>query len=253
MKRIGIHELFQAVSRTDADRDLEAPLRRALARLEPDLGLPSGGAPPVPRREVEAGEPPLSELFLALCESVAGCYLEQKRPQSAAGVVWEAFAARPRLAEYRALKDWALRAGDWPGWQTKARNLLDATRDADLVGILLWEGQVDEAWTRARERGATEAQWLELARRREQDHPEEALDVYRARVEHLLSSSDPSGYRESVRWLRRLESLYGELGREPEFAGLLAQIRLLHRRRPRLIRALEDAFGPGTPAPDEAP
>ncbi|MBV8881781.1 MAG: hypothetical protein JO332_17620 [Planctomycetaceae bacterium] len=246
MIQIGVRSLLDALEGAGGKRDLDAGLRRHLSRLQESARSPM----PMPGREMpeivapEEGPQPLSDLFLALCESVAANYLEQRRPESAPEVVWEAFAARPRLNEYRALRDWSLKAGTWLTWRKKAWDWL-AGREGQAVSILLWEGHLEEAWTQARQRGATDEEWLELARRREQDHPEEAFEIYRNRVERLLPRSDPGAYRESVRWLRRLESLQGPLGKAREFAELMEAVRARSRRRPRWVKILDESLGPG--------
>jgi len=200
--------------------------------------------PSEPRKEER--QEPLSDLFLALCESVAQTYLERQRPDSAIKVVWEAFVTRPRLAEYRALREWSLKAGSWPLWRKKAWAHIRGPEGqaGEAVGILLWEGHLEEAWEEARLRGASDAEWLELARRREQDYPEEAVEIYRSRIEQILPKADASGYREAVKWLRRMESLQVQLGQEPEFAEFLRSLRERHRRRPRWLQLLDEGFGP---------
>lgn len=240
MIRIGVHSLQRALEGAGFDRDPEASLKRHLARLEAARVPPAGTASaPGAVREPE----PLSDLFLALCESVASTYLDQKRPQAAPEIVWEAFAARPRLPEYRALRTWAQKAGTWPAWREKAWACLDERGD-DAVAILIWEGHLEEAWARAQRHGAREDEWMELARRREQDHPAEAYDLYRGRVEQLLARTDLGAYRETVRWLRRMESLKGVLGREADFAAFVDSVRGRSSRRPRLVRLLGESLGP---------
>jgi hypothetical protein len=258
MERLGIHSLQQALE-GKADRDLEEGLNRHLRRLEaagdvlqdPLSGMPQATAPE-PRKPEPPG--PLSDLFLALTESVAETYLQNQRPDSAMKIVWEAFVTRPGIAEYRALRDWALKAGSWPVWRQSAWTHLRSAEDppGDAVGILLWEGHLEEAWNEARVRGATDAQWLELARRREQDFPEESIQIYRSRIEQVLPKADATGYREAVKWLRRVESLLAQDGREREFAEFLRPLRDRHRRRPRLLQLLDEAFGPD-PGPPSSP
>jgi uncharacterized Zn finger protein len=246
MERLGIQNLQQALEgRTE--RDLDESLNRHLRRLEAACEMSSDvSSPPPSETRKEKRQEPLSDLFLALCESVAQTYLERHRPDSAMKVVWEAFVSRPRLAEYRALREWSLKAGSWPAWRKRAWGHIHGPegRAGEAVGILLWEGHLEEAWTEARLRGASDAEWLELARRREQDYPEEAVEIYRTRIEQLLPKADAAGYREAVKWLRRMESLQAQLGQEQEFADFLRSLRERHRRRPRWLQFLDEGFGP---------
>src|SRR6187549_2679338 len=103
MERLGIQSLQQALEgRTE--RDLEESLKRHLRRLEAAeqnnqdqlFAPPQAEVPPPAETRKEERQEPLSDLFLALCESVAQTYVERQRPDSAMKVVWEAFATRPR-------------------------------------------------------------------------------------------------------------------------------------------------------------
>ncbi len=245
MMRIGVRNLEEALRGMGGGRDLERGLALHLGRLDATIAR-AGGPSSAPARGAASEGEPLSDLFLALCESVAQKYLEREDAAQAPHVIWEAFAARPRLAEYRALREWALKADVWTEWREKAWDLL-AEKRGDAVAILLWEGHLEEAWQEATARGASDEEWLELARRREQDHPAAAAEIYRDQIGRLLTRSDAAAYRDAVKWLRRMESVLAHLGRSADFADFLGTLRADPRRRPRWNRTLDEAFGPGTP------
>jgi len=251
MMRIGIRSLEQALREMGGGRDLERGLSLGLARLDDALARVSGPSS-APVRGGDSGAAAPSDLFLALCESVAQKYVAREKAVRAPHVIWEAFEARPRLAEYRALREWALKANAWTPWREKAWDLL-AEKRGDAVAILLWEGHLEEAWQEATARGAADEEWLELARRREQDHPESAAEIYRDQIGRLLAGSDAAAYRDAVKWLRRMETVLAHLGRSSDFDDFLGTLRADPRRRPRWTRMLDEAFGPEAPPESGAP
>jgi hypothetical protein len=122
-------------------------------------------------------------------------YDDRGRHEEAMGLIWKGFEGMPRLQIYQDLKAHADRAGAWEYWREKALDFLReviasqkkksnnsylffAVDHSELVGILLWEGNVEEAWTEAKEGGCCDRLWLDLAARREEDHPEDSLAVY---------------------------------------------------------------------------
>ena len=72
--------------------------------------------------------------------------------------------------------------------------------DAPLVRILLWEGRPDDAWHEAQKGGCADGLWLDLARERESDHPEDALTVYTPRIGPMVAAAT-GDYSEPVRFL----------------------------------------------------
>jgi len=118
-------------------------------------------------------------------------------------------------------------------WQQPA----DGSR---LVDILLWEGNVDDAWNEARRLGCRRGTWLELARRSEEARPEDALAVYRQEVAALFGVTDKRVYAEVVDLLRRIRTPMSRLGAQADFAAYAAGVRAANARRPAFL-ALFDA------------
>ena len=127
-------------------------------------------------------------------------YHDRGRQEEAMDLIWTGFAEAPRLDSYRELKVHADRAGTWERWRTKA---LDYVREeiarekkeskgsylsrpvdsSRLVEILLWEGNVEEAWREAKEGGCSDELRLNLAAQREEVYPEDSLAIYQERIE----------------------------------------------------------------------
>jgi uncharacterized Zn finger protein len=186
-----------------------------------------------------------------LREFLAEEYRRRGRPEDAMEVMWEEFATRPHLENYRKLKFCTDRLEDWVIWRKKA---LDRVREqtaalkgsrwfradnSTLVGILLWERRYDEAWREATEGGCSPGLWLKLAAAREKDHPEDAISVYRDRIEALIGQKDKGAYREARDLILKVRELMRRTDREAGFAGYLESVRAAHRRKRNLMALLE--------------
>jgi uncharacterized Zn finger protein len=188
-----------------------------------------------------------------LREFLAAEYRRRNRPEDAMEVIWEEFAARPHLDNYRKLKAYTDRLEDWTAWRKKAlehlRERIAEMKEKQgrwyrvdhsiLVRIFLWEGRYEEAWQEAREGGCSPDLWLQLAARREKDHPEDAISVYRSRIEAAIEQKNKKAYREARDLLIKVRELMRRLDREPEFAAYLDSIRAAHRRKRNLMALLE--------------
>lgn len=173
--------------------------------------------------------------------------------------MWAELADAPRLSSYQKLEAHADRLGQWPEWRERAlaflRDRLEqagrASRDdrsrwagrldrSELVRIFLWEGDGEAAWREAVEGGCSEDLWLRLAAARRERHPEDALAVYRRLVEPTLEGRNNEAYKEAVGLLRDVRDLMAGLGRAPEFAAYLEDIRARHRRKRNFLRLSEE-------------
>ena len=183
-------------------------------------------------------------------------YHRRGRHEEAMDLVWTEFAERPHLEGYRRLKDHADQDGSWHSWRGKA---LDFVREdiarrkkeskdsyfprrvdhSMLVEILLWEGNVEDAWREAKEGGCADKLWLDLARRREHDHPQDALDIYWTRIEPLIEQTNNSAYREAYDLLLRARALMRRLGHEQEFEEYVELLRLEYKRKRNFMKLLD--------------
>lgn len=159
-----------------------------------------------------------------LREFIADAYHRQKRHDEAMALTWEAFVERPDFAMYKVLKPHARKARQWPACREKAlaairehiaaekeepaeRGVWEFVSPPDhsvLVEIFLHEKDLESAWREAEDGGCSEALRLELARRREKTHPEDAARIYQAHVARILQHANNSAYVEAVGYLERL-------------------------------------------------
>jgi uncharacterized Zn finger protein len=209
-----------------------------------------------------------------LHDFLADEYVHDKRPEDAVGVIWETFQAHPGLDRYQALANYAAKAKEWPEWREKAlkhvraicapapRDLVSRERKNGgarrsflpqssfpgvrsgrdhslLVEIFLWEKDAEAAWTEARKGGCSESLWLQLAKTREKDHPEDAVAIYRRQVEPELNHKNNHSYQVAVAYLGKIHELMTGMGKEAEFKQDLLAIKTEWKRLRNFIRYVE--------------
>lgn len=185
-----------------------------------------------------------SRLLDFLCDR----YGDADRHEEAIRLAWETLEASPRLEAYQRLARVAARGGRWESWRERARDVLrerPATvlggRDrSELVAALLWEDEPEAAWREAKEGGCRRELWLALARRRERDHPADALEVYLPLIEPAIRHSDNHTYAGAVEWLEKVQAIFARLEQEDAFDELIREIRERHRAKRNLIKRLDE-------------
>ena len=195
-----------------------------------------------------------------LREFLAEEYHRRKRHDEAMTLVWGQFAESPGLDQYQNLKKHADRVDQWPAWRDKALAMMReaigrAKRDtrnsrwawsprtdhAALVRVFLWENDSAAAWREAQEGGCSNDLWLQLAARREKDHPDDAVAVFQQQVEPTLARKNNDAYREAIGLLRKIHGLMGRLGRGRDFPRYLESVRAAHKPKRNFIQLIERA------------
>lgn len=198
-----------------------------------------------------------------LREFLALEYHRRNRHDEAMALLWAEYSDSPGLPAYQRLKAHADRIGQWPAWREKALGFLresvarakqdkrkdpwawSARRDhSDLVSIFLWEKDVDAAWREAREGGCSDVLWMELAVKRQKQHPDDALTVYLQQIEPTIAGKNNDAYVEAVHLMRKARNLMIRLGREDEFPRFLESVRKAHKPKRNLMKLLAKAKWP---------
>jgi len=194
-----------------------------------------------------------------LREFLADEYHRRGRHDGAMALIWTEFSEEPSLETYQLLKRHADRFKQWPGWRNDALTAIrerieeaksstrrrsdcdrwDRTDHSVLVRIFLWEKDVDTAWQEAQAGGCSDDLWMELAAKREKEHPADAIAVYQREVEHIIDSKNNSAYEEAVRLLRKIARLMALLDRTAEFQSYLTGVRARHKPKRNLLRLLD--------------
>lgn len=195
-----------------------------------------------------------------LREFLSNEYHRRKRHEEAMALVWLEFTERPSLQQYRNLKSHADRARSWRDWRERALTALrqqtrkvkasdrpypetwaHAKDNSELVRIFLWEKDVEAAWCEARDGGCSDELWMELAARREKDHPDDAFQVHQRQLPLTLSRKNNDAYREAIGLLRAIRGLMVRLGRGVEFTGYLESVRAAHKPKRNFMKLLDRA------------
>jgi uncharacterized Zn finger protein len=110
-----------------------------------------------------------------------------------------------------------------------------------LVDVLLYEGQVDEAWEVAAGHGVDDQTWMKLAQARASAHPLDAVPIYERAAAARIETKNAAGYRDAVRTLKRIEKLAAAGGEPGLFDDVLARIVEAHARKPSFMALLRRA------------
>jgi hypothetical protein len=172
---------------------------------------------------------------------------------------WLAFSGHPSLSAYQRLLVEVDRTRDQGEWRQRAMNALRdrAVKHGDdaatvgsfggvssaavtqLIEILLFEGEREEAWTTAVKHGSDRQLWLRLARTREVDHPLEAIPIYEREANAQIDTKNNGGYQAAADHLSRIRRLASAAGDPELFNDLLAGIRTKHKAKRNLMALLE--------------
>lgn len=136
------------------------------------------------------------------------------RAADAVALLWRAFERRPSLSLHRQLRRIAgdeatARAVAFLRSQPAAQRPTNAWHSpADLlISILMEESRFAEAWEAVRLHGASDRLKEALAMASEAAHPGEALAVYAARVDLLVTLGGNDNYEEACRLIARMAGL----------------------------------------------
>ena len=193
-----------------------------------------------------------------LKDLLAGLYHERQRHDEAMLLIWPQFERRPSLATYQKLKQNADHSKSWSAGRrraldhsckmieqeaqdhTSARRHFGLWSDHSLlVEIFLWENAIEAAWHEACEGGCTDFLWLQLARRREEDHPRDAITVYQKLVGPIVERTNNSAYAEAVVLIRRMKNLLNRPGESEEFRQYLTTLRTEFKRKRNFMKLLD--------------
>jgi tetratricopeptide (TPR) repeat protein len=174
--------------------------------------------------------------------------LERGATDEASALRWQLFDQHPTQTHYHDLRRTAERTGDWPSLRDKAiGRLRDATTGqpafADhLIGVLLDEGELDEAWQRAVEHadGLPESRWNQLIDLRQPTHPRDVIEPWQQLIQQRLNTNtDKYRYSKAIKMLRQLRDAYRATGDEPGFGTYLDRLRDRHKRKTSFIAKLD--------------
>lgn len=191
-----------------------------------------------------------------LVEFLADEYARRGRHGDALALAWNQFTHQPALDTYRRLHEVAMRAGIWGEWRAKAlawlrEDFLELRqRDRNhrfwmptghslLVEIFLWEGDSDGALVEAKAGGCTQDLWFALARTRENDHPADAAEIYRDRLDDIVKQANNRAYDEAAALVKKVRGLMQRTKQEKEFAAWLEAVGGKHKAKRNFMQRLD--------------
>lgn len=169
---------------------------------------------------------------VALTELLIESYVDGQRGDDAVELRKAALRAAPTRHCYARLRETAVEVKVWSGLREWALAVL-AAEPAELVGALLDDEEVAEAWQAAVKHDCV---GVEVARRRGVTNPADVLGAYQSLVEACLARGGREAYREAGVLLRELAEVAGRCGASvSDFVGAL---KVRHARKPALLDEL---------------
>jgi len=237
-------------------RDLRSPggyleIARALARtgrIDDAIEWAQRGLTEYPDRTWQLPE---------LRDFLAGILRSQGNDAEAVELYWQGFETAPSLSSYRRILEeddsgatatWSDRcletlrvrvAEERSGDEDKRSHVVPHPAQA-LVDILMYEGDLEGAWTIATEYRCDNDTWMTLARAREMTHPLDSIAVYEREVLALVDRKKNRAYRAAVDLLGRIRVLADRAGQPERFTVLLERVRTEHRAKRNLKALLDD-------------
>ena len=153
-----------------------------------------------------------------LREALAGLLRDAGDTAGAVSVFEDEYRRHPSLAAYRRLLEEADQLGERATIRTAALDHLRrmvatqpetgrGRRSDVLIEILMFDGEIDDAWAAAGEHGCAEGLWLSLAAARQNDHPFDVIPIYRRAAFAAIDAKNNKGYADAVDYLGRIRQL----------------------------------------------
>lgn len=196
-----------------------------------------------------------------LVEAAAEEYHRAGRGEDAVRVAWNAYDAAPTLRTYGQLAEQATRAARWPDWHDKALALLrgriahqdrnpargrgrrwvaTGADNSSLVEVLLFDDDVEQAWAEAKAAGCRRDLWLELARRREGEHPLDAIPIWQGEIERIIDAKNNQAYSQAVGLVLRVRRLMIAADRDADFRPYTTKLRATHKPKRNLMKLFDE-------------
>lgn len=178
-----------------------------------------------------------------LQQHVAEKYESLGRYEEATELMWGAFCERPHSQSFQKLCWLASKGVNYDEWRQRAfeemRRLVAEKKvaNAELVRVLLAEGDVEAAWNQARKGGCSRDLMSDVAMARAELYPEEAVGLIWSQVQEDLAKTD---YDRAVFALLNLGDVMRCLGRGHEFTLQLEALRENYKSKWRFINLLDE-------------
>lgn len=95
---------------------------------------------------------------------------------------------------------------------------------------------MEQAWAEVTAGGCRRDQWFELARLSEDEHPDDAIPLWREEVTREIAAMSNPSYANAVALIARIGRLMTTAGREDKFAPYVAGLATEHKRKRNLMK-----------------
>jgi tetratricopeptide (TPR) repeat protein len=177
-------------------------------------------------------------------QATIDAYLRDGQDHDAMTLAQRAFDDDPTADTYAVLRQVATPMGRWDQHRPDALRRLRTRpggfdRDRTEAALAqLEEGELDAAWADAYEGGCRRDVWWRLADASRSTRPDDAVGVYRRRVDELLERG--SRYGDAVTVLRTWQATLAEAERAGELEPDLDRLRAQHSRKRTFLRLLDE-------------
>jgi uncharacterized Zn finger protein len=179
-------------------------------------------------------------------EWLAAYYGKYGTPQEALESYTELFFSSPSVERFQTLHQTSTKLNNWETLRGEVLAKLEHQKKFTiLIEIALHEGDVPRALAflphaNVNWRYGCDYQ-IEVARAAEKDFPQEAIALYKAKIERLIEQKGRDSYREAVRFLKGVKTLYTQLNKLPEWNGYINSLRTQYAKLPALQEELTKA------------
>jgi hypothetical protein len=172
---------------------------------------------------------------VALTELLVELYVDGQRGDDAVELRKADLRAAPTRLCYTRLRDTAETVKVWSGLRSWALDVL-AAEPSELVGALLDDGEVEEAWRAAVKYDCV---GVEVVRQRCETHPADVLPAYRTLVTACVRRGGRDCYREAAILLREFAAAADRC--TESIADFVTVLKSQHGRKPALLDELRKA------------
>ncbi|MDP9418082.1 MAG: hypothetical protein M3P48_09705 [Actinomycetota bacterium] len=110
--------------------------------------------------------------------------------------------------------------------------------------MLLSDSEVEQAWQLAVQHGCPQPLWMALAGAREDEHPLDAVMVYKREIDDLIDRKQAHSYEQADAHVVHVRDLYARAGAEEDFAAYTHDLRHRHKPKMKFLAMLAAAMPP---------
>ncbi|MDQ6954627.1 MAG: hypothetical protein Q9M20_04210 [Mariprofundaceae bacterium] len=187
---------------------------------------------------------------------LAELYIHRKEFGKAVAIVWKSFEREPSLNSWETLKVFSNKLGNWDSeWRQRALDHIrqQITEDKKrgtgywhkpdhslLVRIFLSENELEFAWQEANAGDCSTGLWESLGKRLGDTDPLRATFCWQRLVEPIIDHKKNSAYAEAVQMMLTIGQWMKKAGKELAFDHWIQEIRMRHRPKRNLMKAMNE-------------